>query len=247
MDKNNILNYINNEDFFNIELFDEITSTNDYLKKLAENGAKEGKVIISDCQIKGKGTNGRTFFSPKGTGIYLSLLLRPKDFKNFTALAGVCVCDAINELSHKNAQIKWVNDIFVENKKVCGILCESKFKKDNKTCDYLIIGIGVNVFKPLGNFPDDIKNTAGYIFDKRDENIRNELCALILNNILDYYLSDKNFLNEYRAKNFILGKKIKISNKCATAIAIDEKFRLVVKYESGEIKTLFDGQADIKF
>ncbi len=121
---------------------------------------------ISGGQTRGRGRRGRTFFSPSGTGLYMSILLRPaglgaEQAVKYTTVAAVAVAEAIEAVSGKTASIKWVNDIYVEERKVCGILTEASFNPEDGTLDYAVVGIGINVYEPQGGFPPEIKDRAG--------------------------------------------------------------------------------------
>ena len=166
----------------NIEVLQSVTSTNDYLKQKALSSAKEGTVVVANEQTNGKGSKGRSFISLNG-GIYMSILVRP-DFQNFdttliTSLTAVAVSDSIEEKCGKKTQIKWVNDVLLQNKKVCGILCESVFASDNKP-EFVIVGIGINFSKPKDDFPDEIKDIATYIFENSDIQIKKQLTQTVI-------------------------------------------------------------------
>ena len=143
-----------------ISVFSSVTSTNTILKEMAEQGAKEGTVIIAEEQTAGRGRTGKQFYSPKGTGIYISILLRPdipaEESLFLTTSAAVATARAIEDVSDKRALIKWVNDIYLEDKKACGILTEGAFNVETGKLDYAIVGIGINVCIPDGGFPDNI-------------------------------------------------------------------------------------------
>ncbi|WP_305768298.1 biotin--[acetyl-CoA-carboxylase] ligase [Candidatus Epulonipiscium viviparus] len=172
--QNDILNseiisqYLLEPSMFNIECYDVVSSTNLLLKqRYAE---PEGLVIIANAQEAGMGRVGRTFFSPKNSGIYFSVLLKPNDSNtvNFvTAMAGVAVCKAITKIFNLSPKIKWVNDIYLNNKKICGILTQSSFSLENNTSEYVILGIGINVYSPPEGFPSELENIAGSIISSR--------------------------------------------------------------------------------
>ena len=154
-------------------ILDEVDSTNNYARELALKG-KSDLVVISETQNGGKGRLGRKFYSPKGAGLYMSLLCRPKMNVELapliTSYTAVAVALAIDKLSGKETQIKWVNDIFMNGKKICGILTEAGFDFEGGTIDYAIIGIGVNA---LGlEFPDEIKDKATSIFIETGEKFK---------------------------------------------------------------------------
>lgn len=130
-----------------IAYFDEITSTNDYAKEWAKEGAREGTLVVAETQMNGRGRLGRNWHSPKGTGIWMSLVLRPQleihQIPQLTLIAGLSMCEAIRGATGLEAGIKWPNDIVVEGKKVCGILAEAGLQ--GGTLNYVVVGVGVNV------------------------------------------------------------------------------------------------------
>ncbi len=248
--------YLKN-DFWDIETFKTIDSTNTYLKKLAQEGKKAGIVAISDEQTQGKGRMGRNFFSPSSKGIYMSILLRPKMALEQSLLVttsmAVAVSRAIETVCEVETSIKWVNDIFIKNKKVCGILCEASVDFETGGLEYAVIGAGINVVTSKDDFPDEIKDIATSIFgEKTDNAIRSKLIAEILNNfyvMLDD-LDNASFLEEYRKKSFVIGKEVSVisgnTSFDAKAIRIDDMARLVVKLKNGEEKTLNSGEVSVK-
>lgn len=147
----------------------EVTSTNTLLKVQAEQGAPEGTVLIAESQTAGKGRLGRHFTSPPGTGIYFSLLLRPRCTAEkslfITTTAAVAVCEAIEQVTGLNPQIKWVNDVYLNEKKVCGILTEASVDFENGGLNWAVLGIGINIAVPEEGFPEEIRSIAGAIFD----------------------------------------------------------------------------------
>ena len=188
-----------------ITLFDELDSTNTYLKKLARVGAPEGRVIIARRQSAGRGRLGRSFYSD-AEGLYISVLIRPhmkaESMVFVTAMTAVAMARAIERTVDADAVIKWVNDIFVRGKKVCGILCESAFDADALS-EYVVIGAGVNITEPLGGFPADISTVAGALlpYGNRQE-LRTSLAAAFLEELFSDYahLDSRSFLDEYRRR-----------------------------------------------
>jgi len=191
LSKENILNNLKNKDFYSVSVVDSIGSTNDEMKIKAQKGEKEGSVLVALSQSGGKGRLGRRFFSPQNTGLYMSVILRPdlkpEDAILITTAAAVAISKAIDEVSGKFSGIKWVNDIYINGKKVCGILAEAGFNQTEPKLDYVVLGIGVNVYAPEGGFPEDIKDIADAVFSENQENMRALLCAKILDNFYDIY------------------------------------------------------------
>ena len=241
-----------------ISVFSSVTSTNTILKEMAEQGAKEGTVIIAEEQTAGRGRTGKQFYSPKGTGIYISILLRPdipaEESLFLTTSAAVATARAIEDVSDKRALIKWVNDIYLEDKKTCGILTEGAFNVETGKLDYAIVGIGINVCIPDGGFPDNIKDIATAIFDKQTDSINKR--SILIANLLDYFMEyykdfkSKSYVKEYIERSMIIGKTITViegsKTSVAKAIDIDKNCRLKVQFEDGTTKWLSSGEVSTK-
>lgn len=241
-----------------ISVFSSVTSTNTILKEMAEQGAKEGTVIIAEEQTAGRGRTGKQFYSPKGTGIYISILLRPdipaEESLFLTTSAAVATARAIEDVSDKRALIKWVNDIYLEDKKNCGILTEGAFNVETGKLDYAIVGIGINVCIPDGGFPDNIKDIATAIFDKQTDSINKR--SILIANLLDYFMEyykdfkSKSYVKEYIERSMIIGKTITVIEGSKTSIAkaidIDKNCRLKVQFEDGTTKWLSSGEVSTK-
>ncbi len=231
-----------------------VDSTNNYLKELAKNGACENTVVIAQSQTAGKGTKNRSFVSEKG-GVYLSVLLRPDtmgfDGTLITSMTAVAVSDAIDQISGKKTQIKWVNDIYLEGKKVCGILCESVLSPDGKM-PFVIVGIGVNLFKPQQDFPPEIKDIATYVFEQENTKIKEDFITILLSKFYEYFeeINNKTFLSKYREKNLVLGREISVikGEKIypAKALEIDDNCRLLVEFPDKTQKFLSSGEVKVK-
>ena len=238
-----------------IEIVDTIDSTNDELRRRALNDQKEITLLIAEHQTKGKGSKGRSFFSPDGTGCYMSFLLRPAypaaECTLLTTMASAVTAQAIEKITGKKAQIKWVNDIYIDRRKVAGILTQAGFAKDGKTISYAIVGIGINICEPEGGFPNEIENIAAAV-SSRDTKIKNRLIGEIASGLVYYYksLSDREYMSEYRKRLFFLGEEIIVTSADgtykATAKDIDDMCHLIVETEKGKIKTLFGGEISIK-
>ena len=239
-----------------INVIPVIGSTNDLVREKANEGLEEGYVVISNEQTKGRGRYGRKFFSPSGTGLYMSILLRPKNYSaseavKVTMIAAVALCEAIEEVSDEKAEIKWVNDIFIKGKKVCGILTEASYGLENGVLDYAVVGVGINVYRPEGGFPEEIKQTAGAIFNTAQDDLKNHLSASFINNFMRYYmLQNDEFVEEYRKRSFVVGKKVIVimgdEKREALVKGVDDDCRLIVEYDDGKIECLSYGEISIK-
>jgi BirA family biotin operon repressor/biotin-[acetyl-CoA-carboxylase] ligase len=242
-----------------IKIYDSLESTNKTAKELAISGAEHGTIVISDCQTVGKGRYNRNFFSMSGHGIYMSFILRPNqrhwiDVPTLvTSYAAVSVCRAIEKTTGKTPQIKWVNDIFIDGKKVCGILTEGVTDLESGNMQWIVVGIGINFISPDTGFPEDIKHIAGSVFSEDKPTItRNRLAAEVINLILDIENSSdsKTMLIEYKKRLMMIGKKIVVSRLNepsfeAVAIDIDEEGRLIIRKGDGDVISLFSGEISI--
>ena len=173
-----------------ILFFNNLESTNITAKELAAAGAEHGTVIIADYQTAGKGCRGKTFFSPAGYGIYISFVLHANllSFENpasITASAAVSVCQAIEYVTGKSPKVKKVNDIFLNGRKICGILTESVIGAESHKMPFIILGIGINYNTPISDFPEELQSIAGSLYETQSPPVtRSQLIAEIINNIL---------------------------------------------------------------
>ncbi len=219
-------------------------STNRAAKELARQGAGHGTVVMADCQTQGRGRLGRDFFSPEG-GLYLSLILHPQlpmeQWGLLTPMAAVAVCRALEKQCGIRPGIKWVNDLYLEGKKLCGILCEGAGTA-------LIAGIGMNLQRPKGGFPADLNAVALPVQTDREKLARavaEELLTLCAR------LPDRSFLKGYRENSLVLGRQVTVhpvegEPYPAVAAAIDDLGRLVVDRQ-GQMQTLDSGEVSIRF
>lgn len=234
---------------------EEATSTNDELAYLARNGEKEVTVMLAESQTGGKGRMGRTFHSPKGNGIYMSILLRPSflpdDCNLLTPMTAVAAVKAIEEVFKIKTDIKWVNDIYHNGKKVAGILTKAAFSSQNKT-DYVIVGIGINLTEPEGGFNEEIKDIASALRKEVTYTERDRLVGVFLREFLSYYndMPKLTFSEEYKNRLLYIGEKITVREKEnlyeATVTGTDERLRLKVRTENGEEKTLYTEEITIR-
>lgn len=239
-----------------LQIKESVTSTNDEIKRLAEEGVPEGTVLIAHEQTMGKGRLGRSFHSPYGTGLYMSILLRPA-FSATQALfittgAAVAVCRGIEAVTPKKAEIKWVNDIYIEGKKVCGILTEAATDLENGGLHYAVLGIGINVREPEEGFPEELRETAAALFqDSVPEGLRTKLSAAILNAFFHLYqaLDDRSFMQEYKERSFFIGRRVRLlrGNTVVSGIVqdIDEEAAIIMELDSGQIERFIAGEVQI--
>lgn len=222
----------------------ETDSTNRVAKELARQGAAHGMVVSALRQTAGRGRLGRSFFSPEG-GIYLSVILRPQlppeERTLVTPMAAVAVCRAVEELCGISPRIKWVNDLYLGEKKLCGILCEG-------AGDAVIVGIGLNYTMPPEGFPSDIPATALYPPEGGPVS-KEALAEAMVKAVLA--AQPQECINEYRRRNLVPGKDITVypvggTPYSAKALDIDERGRLVVQTQDN-ILTLDSGEVSVRF
>lgn len=239
--KNNV-----NDFYHKIDVIKSTNSTNDDVKEVSN--YNEGYVLISDMQSNGKGKNGRSFFCEEGKGIYLSILLKPNitlyESLLITAISSVSAVESIKEIYKLDSNIKWVNDIYINDKKVSGILCESSYS--NKL-DYLIMGIGINIYKM--DIPYSIASSIEE-FTKIDKS-RNEFIVSFLNKFYNYYskLSDKKYMPLYRKYSNVIGEDITVyennTSYDAKVLDIDDNAFLHILKDNKEY-TLSSGEISIR-
>jgi len=218
------------------EYYKILPSTNDAAKKKAAEGAPEGTVIIAESQTSGKGRGDHKFYSPKG-GLYMSLILRPafSDFTLITPAAAAAVCRALENLGF-DCGIKWVNDIYKDGKKVCGILTEA-----NVNDGWAVLGIGINTVCPGKDAPD----IAGWLYDDKADN--GAVSNAVLKEFISIYkkLPDNDFIDYYRKKSCLCGKTLLIDGKEYKYEYIDDDFSLAVSC-GGKITKFRCGEVSIK-
>lgn len=228
-DVNYIKNKLNNEIL--IDILDEIDSTNEEAKRRIANGQKEDFVLVARMQTAGKGRKGRCFYSPLDTGIYLTYTHFTEESieasLKTTVATSVIVKNSIKEATGLDCGIKWVNDLYLNGKKVCGILCECILKNtyDNDK-NALIIGIGINL--TTSDYPEELSNKAGPVISYNDtvvssehvlffedisQDIRNDIVSYIIDGLYLFF-SDKDydFIDDYRNSSIVLGKRVELSD-----------------------------------
>ncbi len=231
-------------------------STNTCVRRLAEDGAPEGTVVVAAAQTAGRGRSGKSFLSPAGTGLYMSVLLRPQlamgDALLITTAAAVAVAHAVERVAAVTAQIKWVNDVYVDGKKVCGILTEGALDLENGGLRYAILGIGINICPPAGGFPPELAPIAGALTETGGEALRAPLAAAVLDEFFALYphLTEKPFYDDYVSRSLLTGRQIEVlrggMHLPATALGIDRDLHLRVRYADGSEENLAAGEVSTR-
>ncbi len=274
MTKNqDILNYDELKDYLNTEFigrniihFDELNSTNTYAKSIASDLDKEGQVVITEKQLSGRGRLGRQWVSQNNKGIWMSIILKPKinieDISKITQVAAAAINLGLSSHGVKT-EIKWPNDIIINNKKICGILVEMNSEKNISTntsedskINYVVVGIGINVNNDIEDFPEELRETATSIkIETNKEFKRNILVAEVLNNFEKLYIALNNndfskSLDICRKNSYVIGKEINLIKnqevKEATALNINDDGELVVMYKDGETDNIISGEISVR-
>ena len=237
--------------------FSTVDSTNNYLKRQALLGAPHGTVAVADCQTGGKGRLGKSFQSPGGVGIYLSMLLRPdcpqEQLMHLTCAVGTAMCDALEEAAGVRPGIKWTNDLVCEKRKLSGILVELLNDTRGKLC--VIIGIGVNCCQQLTDFPEELRDRAGSLAMVTGRRIdRPKVAAAMMEALANM---DRNLLTgkeamleQYRRDCVTLGQKISVVRgdeiRHGTALDIGNDGDLIVRFDDGHTEAVSSGEVSIR-
>ncbi|MBR6874260.1 MAG: biotin--[Ruminococcus sp.] len=239
-----------------LDVRQSVTSTNTVLRGLAEQGAPEGTAVLSVTQTGGKGRLGRSFFSPADTGLYMSILMRPQmsaaDSVRITTAAAIAVSKAVEDCGGGETAIKWVNDVCLRGKKICGILTEASFSAENGGLDYAVTGIGINAYEPEGGFPPEIADVAGAVFQSRREDMRNRLAGAVLSRFWECYhdLFSAGALEYYRSRLMWRGERIRVisgqSEYPAVLLDVDDSYALRVRLDDGTGKSVSSGEITIR-
>lgn len=252
----------------------KIDSTNNYVLSLLNEAAKNGgvrsldkNVVVAEEQSAGRGRIQREFFSPPKTGLYFTAIHAPRvpieNSAQLTVLAALAVCRALQTLFGISALIKWVNDIYVNGKKVCGILAEGHIDPCSQKIDAAAIGIGINIVE--NNFPEQIQQKAGAIFQDKThvpeiDSLKEKLLFEVCENLYALYDSVSEnpaaygeALAEYKSRSFLIGKRVNVfplvgddNSFFADVLDIDDKARLVVRTEDGNTLRLESGEVSTK-
>ena len=233
------------------QYFAEIGSTNDYAKELAAKGAPAGTVILADKQTAGKGRLGKHFHSPEG-GLYMSILLRPDlpltDMMAVTACTASAVHEALADFGIV-AKIKWVNDLFLNGRKICGILSEGSFNAEMLTMDYLVIGIGINL-RPDPHLPEELKSIITDIATETGKHLRRfELSAAICMHLERFMdgIQERSYLPIYTEHSMTIGRMVQVkctAGECiAKAVGYADDAGLIVEHGDGSRETIRTGTA----
>ncbi len=237
-----------------VRVVETCDSTNSALKRDAATLPAD-TVLIALTQTGGRGRLGRSFYSPPGHGLYMSLLLRPKlagdDLTLLTPAAAVAVCRALEGLFGVKTHIKWVNDVYVREKKVCGILTEAVFTPQGGL-SHVVLGLGVNLTPPPGGFPEEIAGIAGAVLTEARPGALPALAASVLSEFYRLYqaLPDCDLQAEYAPRLLYVGRDVLVlrggESRRALVLGADSRCRLLVRYENGASDALSGGEISLR-
>ena len=238
--------------------FESIDSTNTRARELACQGAAHGTVLIADHQTGGRGRRGRSFHSPAGVGIYLSVILRPhctpQEIMHLTCAAAVAMCDAVKNAAGFRPAIKWTNDLVCGKRKIAGVLTELGFDSCGNV-DFAVIGIGINCCQMEADFPEEIRDIAGSLASVSDQKIdRAKVAAAMMDALyrMDAQLlaGKADILNRYRRDCIMIGQEISLVRgdevRHGTALDVDDDGALIVRFHDGLTETVNSGEVSIR-
>jgi len=238
--------------------FPSIDSTNTRARELARQGAAHGTVLIADHQTGGRGRRGRSFLSPAGAGIYMSVILRPhcapQEIMHLTCAAAVAMCDAVEAATGFRPGIKWTNDLVFGKRKIAGILTELGFDNSGNA-DFAVIGIGINCLQRESDFPEEIRDIAGSLASVSGRKIDRAAVAAAMMDALyrmdtGLLMSKQDMLNHYRSDCITLGKEISLVRgdeiRHGTALDIDDEGALIVRFPDGNCETVNSGEVSVR-
>lgn len=235
-------------------IFDCIDSTNDEAKRRWKEYRTAPCLLIGKEQTAGRGRRGRSFYSPGGTGLYMSLLIQPtaglEDAVHITTATAVITAKVLKNFTGESIGIKWVNDLYLRDRKICGILTEAVVEPGVKETPAIVVGIGVNI--STEEFPKELEGIAGGLGVAGSAIDMNELAAAITGDLLDYSkdMRDCSFVEDYRQMSVVLGKEIRYNEGdaqvAARAVDVDSEGGLMVELPDGSVKVLKTGEITVR-
>ncbi len=240
-----------------IHRFKTIESTNNYAKELAQQGAPHGTVVVADQQTGGRGRLGRSFYSPAGTGLYLSMILRPQcsaqELMHLTCAAAVAACDAVESVTGLRPHIKWTNDLVWRGKKLGGILTELVFS--GAELDYAVVGIGINCNQTKEDFPPDLQHMAASLSIVTEKTIdisqlETALIHALLETANNLLTQQTQIMDQYRADCITIGQDICVvasdTVRHAKALAVENDGSLRIQLPDNTEELVSTGEVSIR-
>lgn len=243
-----------------LRCFEQIDSTNAYLKRVAADGAADGTVAIADEQTGGRGRRGRGFLSPAGKGVYLSVLLRPEvepaRLLPLTGFVAVATCDAVERVASVRPQIKWTNDLVLGGKKLCGILTELSVEGESGALQYVVVGIGVNASHTKEDFAGGLEDIATSLAIETGKSVsRAALAAAMIEELDRLYAAlltgeTQPYLDAYRRGCLTIGREVQLlwqdTRERVRAVDVDDELGLVVIRGDGRRDVIRTGEVSVR-
>lgn len=241
----------------NVAFYEETDSTNIRARRLAEEGAPHGTLVVAECQSAGRGRRGKSWVSPPGKNVFMSLILRPDILPSsasmLTLVAALAVYDGICKVTELRPSIKWPNDLVISGKKVCGILTEMSAELEG--IHYVVVGMGINT--NLEGFPGEVTEVAtSLLIETKQQVRRSRLIAAVMEAFEIYYekfvsQGDLSGLISVYNKNMAnVGKEVRVLDPAGAysgiALGITEKGELLVKTPEGEVKYVVSGEVSVR-
>lgn len=241
----------------NVEYYDTLDSTNTRAKALAEEGAESGTLVVADCQVAGRGRRGRTWASPPGSSIFMTLILRPRLLPSkasmLTLVAALAVYEAIKETTGLETLIKWPNDLVASGKKLCGILTEMSAELEG--IHYVVIGIGINT--NMEEFPEEVREMATSLLLETGQRVRrSRLVAAVMEAFEKYYnefISQgdlSGLISVYNKHMANVGREVRVLDPAGDytgkALGINEKGELLVETPDGKVRHVVSGEVSVR-
>lgn len=243
----------------NLHYYDSIDSTNTQAKRMAAQGAPHGTVLVARHQTGGRGRLGRSFHSPEGSGVYLSVILRPDcmpgQLMHLTCAAAVAMCDAVEHSANLRPGIKWINDLVIGNQKLGGILTELGLEPGSGRVSYAVIGIGINCAQQADDFPPEIRQIATSLNMACGNPIDPMLLAAHMIRALHrmdagIFIEKNTIMDAYRRNCVTLGKQVQLLQngtvRPCTAMDIDDDGALIVVFQDGHRETVNSGEVSVR-
>ena len=240
--------------------FERIDSTNAYLKRAASEGVVDGTVVVADCQTGGRGRLGRSFDSPAGKGVYLSVLMRPPveptRLLPLTGFGAVAMCNAVERVAGARPRIKWANDLVLGGRKLCGILTELSMEGESGALQYVIMGIGVNVAQTREDFAGPLENIATSLAIETGQSVsRASLAAAMIEEMDALYAALLRhklgpYLDAYRRDCLTIGREVQLLwedvHEKVLATGVDSDLGLEVVRQNGTKETIRTGEVSVR-
>lgn len=240
-----------------IHLYPSLDSTNTRAKLMAQSGCPDGTIVIAESQTGGRGRMGRTFYSPAGSGIYMSIVLRPSltvaQSLSITIASCALIRQSIEKVTGKSSLIKWVNDLYYNEQKICGILTEAASDFETGTIDYVVVGVGINLVQPEDGFPKELSQIAGALFEKPPHtNLRAQLTAAVINALshLSKPIDMAVLMEDYRSHSLVIGRDVVLtqgSHQIKGCVQkIDNAGQLILKCPDSSTYTASSGEISLR-